>query len=268
MGGARRRRQLLDHHVLGLHGGHPARMELDADAPVLRHAGLLLDVVLGLHAVDPGADAGTLGADAVLVPVALPDRGLERGRVEHVRDDAVAPALVVELAVPARTVVALVAGHLRAAGHADAADLDSAVHESGAVQPDLQRELEVLVGLLGGQEEVARHLLAVAAAADLARFDAPPGDVPLPAGEAAAVEDGDRGGGTDGGEQRRHETEQGHGEHRGRRADGLNLGLPSPAQPRHRQTHIPPSSTLASAHGTPRLEPCRKSRSSGTARHR
>ena len=166
-------------------------MHLDADLAVGRDVRLGLDVIERRHAVDPAADAVALGDDAVLVPFAFLHGGEHGGGVLRVRDDLVAAALVVELAVPALAVVDLIAAHLGAVRHAHAAHLHAAVDEARAGQAQLEAEVEVLVGLLGREEEVLRHLHGGGAAADLAVLDAPPGGVALPPREGLAVEERD-----------------------------------------------------------------------------
>ena len=188
-----RRRQFFDRDVLGLDHGHAARMDLEGDPAIGGDVRLGLDVIERRHAVDPAAEAVPLGEDAVFVPLAFLDGGEHGGGVLGVGDDLVAAALVVKLAIPAFAVVHLVAGHLGTVRHAHAAHLHAAVHEARAGEAELHAEVEVLIGLLGREEEVLRHLDRGRAAADLAVLDAPPGGVAFPARQGLAIEEGDRG---------------------------------------------------------------------------
>ena len=206
---ARRGGQLFDRDVLGLDDRHAAGVDLDADLAVGRDVRGGLDVIERRHAVDPAADAVALGEDAILVPLALLHGGEDGGRVLRFGDDLVAAALVVDLAIPALAVIYLVATHLSAVRDAHAADLHAAVDEARAGQAQLEAKVEVLIGLLGREEEVLRDLRRKRTAADLAVLDAPPGGVALPAGEGLAIEDRDRGGLDGQGEEQGQKTTHG-----------------------------------------------------------
>ena len=186
-------------------------MDLDADLAVGGDVRLGLEVIQRRDAVDPAADTIALGEDAILVPLAFLDGGEDRGGVLGFGDDLVTTALVVDLAIPALTVVDLIAAHLRAVRYADAAHLDAAVDETRAGEAELHAQVEVLIGLLSREEEVLRDLDRRGTAADLAVLDAPPGGVAFPAREGLAVEDRHRGGMDGKGEEQSQETTHGEG---------------------------------------------------------
>ena len=206
---ARRGGQLFDRDVLGLDHRHAAGVNLDSDLTVGGDVRLGLEVIQRRDAVDPAADAVALGEDAILVPLAFLDGGEDGGGVLGFGDDLVAAALVVDLPVPALAVVDLIAAHLGAVRDTHAAHLDAAVDETRAGEAELHAKVEILVGLLGREEEVLRDLDRRGTAADLAVLDAPPSGVALPAGEGLAIEDRD-GGGLDGqGEEQGQKTTHG-----------------------------------------------------------
>jgi hypothetical protein len=212
------RGQFLDLDVLGLDDGFAAGMDLEADPAVRRDSGVGLGVIQRRHAVDPGAEPATLGADAVLVPVAFLDRGLDGLGVGRVGDDLVAAALVVELAVPTRPEVHLITRHLGVVGDAHTLRICTPLFTKPVpVRRRLPRAVRSSGRLLFvARNEVARHVLRGRTAADLAGLDAPPGRVALPAVEGLAVKQGDRRGGGDQGE-----TEEQGGEEAGTHGRGL-----------------------------------------------
>ena len=169
-------------------------MDLDSDLPISCDVRFGLDIIQGGHAVDPAADAVPFGEDTVFVPLAFLDRGEDRGGVLGFSDDLIATALVVELAIPALTIVDLVTTHLGAVRYAYATHLDPAVDEARASQAKFDAQIEILVRLLRREEEVLRHLLLEGAAADLTVLDAPPGGIAFPSGQGLPIEQGNRGG--------------------------------------------------------------------------
>ena len=112
-------------------------MDLDADLAVGGDIRFGLDVIQRRHSVDPAADAIPFGEDAIFVPFAFLDGGEHGGGVLRLSDDLIAAALVVDLAVPALTVVHLVAAHFRAVRHAHAAHLDTAIDKTRSGQTQL-----------------------------------------------------------------------------------------------------------------------------------
>ena len=205
------RRQFFNRDVLSLDHRHATRVDLEADLAVGGDVRRGLDVIQRGHAVDPAADAIPFRKDAILVPLAFLDGGEDRGGILGFGDDLVTTALVVDLAIPALAVVDLIAAHLGAVRHADAADLHAAVDEARAREAELHAQVEVLVGPLGREEEVLRNLDRRGTAADLAVLDAPPGGVAFPAREGLAVEDRHRGGMDGKGEEQSQETTHGEG---------------------------------------------------------
>ena len=127
-------RQFLDRDILGLDHRHATGMNLDGDLAVGRDVRLGLNVIECRHAVNPAADTGAFGEDAVLVPLAFLHGGEHAGGVFRFGDYFIAAALVVDLAVPALAVVHLIAAHLRAIRHTHAAHLDPAINETRAGQ--------------------------------------------------------------------------------------------------------------------------------------
>ena len=194
---ARCGRQLFDRHILHLHQAHAATVHLRADEPVQRDVLVRLNVVHAMHAVDPGLNARPFGADAVLIPAKnvhrlVQCRLLFRGWSP---DDLVAAELVINFAEPSGPAVHLIARHVRAAGHAQAANLDAAVEHAGlgiAADLDLELQLKVLIALLGADEVVLLDLLRGGASGDHAILHAPDFGIVVPAFEGLAIKDGNR----------------------------------------------------------------------------
>ena len=185
-------RQFLDRDILGLDHRHATGMNLDGDLAVGRDVRLGLNVIECRHAVNPAADTGAFGEDAVLVPLAFLHGGEHAGGVFRFGDDFIAAALVVDLTIPALTVIHLIAAHLGTVRDADATHLDAAVDEARAGQAQLESQIEILVRLLRREEEILRHLDRGRAATDLTLLNAPPGGIALPASQGLAVKDRDR----------------------------------------------------------------------------
>ena len=110
-------------------------MDLDTNLAVGGDIRFGLEIIERRHAIDPAANTIPFGEDTILIPLAFLDRGEHGGGVARLSDDLIAAALVVDLAIPAFTVVHLIAAHLRAVRNAHTTHLNTAVHEARASQP-------------------------------------------------------------------------------------------------------------------------------------
>ena len=194
-GGAGGGWEFVDRDVFDLDERDAAAVDLDADLAVEGDGGIGLGVVEGGDAVDPRSEPRAFGEDAVVVPISGADGGVDRGFVEGARDDFVATGFVVEFAPPFVASVDLVAGHLGVVGHAEAADLHTAVDETGrgiAGEFKFEAEVEILKRAGRCEEVVVRNFFGGGAAGERAVLHAPPLGVAFPAGEGAAVEEGGR----------------------------------------------------------------------------
>ena len=202
-------RQFFNRDILCLDLSHAAGVDLDPDLTVGGDIRFGLEIIERRDPVDPTTDAVALGEDTILVPLAFFDGDEDRGGILGFSDDLVATALVVDLAVPAFTVVHLVAAHLGAVRDTHTAHLDAAVDEASAGQAQFHAQVEILVGLLGREEEVLRDLRRKRAAANLAGLDAPPSGIAFPAGKGLPIEQGNRSGVNGQGEEQGQEAAHG-----------------------------------------------------------
>ena len=184
-------------------------MDLDTNLTVGGDVRFGFEVIERRDAVDPAADTIPFGEDAVFIPLAFLDRGEHGGGVLRLSDDLIATALVVNLAIPALTIVYLVAAHLGAVRHAHTAHLDTAIDEARAGKAQFDAQIEILVRLLCREKEVLRDLRRKRAAADLASLDAPPSGIALPASERLPIEQGNRSGVGGQGEEQGQEASHG-----------------------------------------------------------
>ncbi len=158
--------------------------------PVLRNVLLDFRVIDRQHAIEPHANAGTLGPDAVFVPLVGLQCSLLR-LVARTSEKCLSTALVVERSVVAFSEIRLIADHLVMVRNAPAAELHSAVHE--AFRPDelvLEPQVEVAVLAFRGNELIARDRRFERAGGDGSVFNTPRLlRVPRPAGKALALEE-------------------------------------------------------------------------------
>jgi hypothetical protein len=142
-------------------------VHLEADEALgMRPVNVLVGQVLDRLAVDPGPDARPLRDDAIAVPLPVP-----KVRVRHAarrrRQPAASRRLAVDIAGQARARLdldlwpehppgAVVRAFARAPLPGPRADLDARVQR--VVDPDLELELEIAVGLLGRQKRVRAAL--------------------------------------------------------------------------------------------------------------
>ena len=186
-------REFFERDVFDLDEGDAAGVNLDPDLAVEGDGRIGLGVVERGDAVDPRPEPRAFGENAVVVPISGANGGVDRGFVEGARDDFVAARFVVEFAPPFVTGVDLIAGHFGVVGHAQAADLHSAIDQAGrgvAGEFELQAEIEVLKRARRCEEVVVRDFFGGGAAGERAVLHAPPFRVAFPAGEGAAVEEG------------------------------------------------------------------------------
>ena len=167
-------------------------MNLRSDDAIERNLGILLGVITHLHPIDPDLDAGALGEDAILVPPIGIHLGGELTGIERFGEDQAAAVFIVDLAKPALTAV-----HLIALDRAPriilqplAPYLNTAVDEprlrvSRAL--DLEAQVKVGEGFLGGNEAVARELLLVGASRDGAVLHPPYLGIVVPAIKGLAI---------------------------------------------------------------------------------
>ena len=188
----RRRRQLLNGHVLHLNQHFAAAVRLNTDVTVERDVGVRFGVVEGRHIIDPRTNTSTLCPNAICVPAVFLDNLVDGSQISRLTHNFVPTRFVIQLTPPTVARIHLVADHLRTVGLSHAPDLNARIDEAfGSRDANFQAQIKIIKRFFGGEKSVVGNTLRQRAARDRAVDHVPPrtiGVKRLPSIERFAVE--------------------------------------------------------------------------------